>query len=291
MIVSLSGLYPIQLVCSGLGFSRSSYYYRPQQRNEIGLKEELTAIAGEFVKYGSRRLKEQLKRSGYPIGRERVRRLMRELNIEVKVSKKRTPKTTDSNHPYWGTPNLVRGLEIIRPEQVWVADITYIHLITEVVYLAIVMDVFTRIIRGWHLSRNVDHELTLAALNKALSSGKFPESHHSDQGRQYFADAYLKRLMSLNTQISFANKGKPTQNAYAERVIRTIKDEEVYLNEYQGFDDAYQQIGKFIDDVYAKKRIHSSIGYLTPVEFEEQWINENQNGIFSTKNDKICVQI
>ena len=171
------------------------------------------------------------------------------------------------------------------------ADITYIHLITEVVYLAIVMDVFTRIIRGWHLSRRIDHELTLAALNKALSSGKIPQIHHSDQGSQYFAEAYLKRLKSLEARISFSDKGKPTQNAYAERVIRTIKDEEVYLNEYQGFDDAGQQIGKFIDDVYAKKRIHSSIGYLTPMEFEEQWINENQDGILSTKKGEICVQI
>lgn len=289
--MSLSELYPIQLLCSSLGISRSSYYYQPQQRDEVALKEELKKIAGEFVKYGSRRLSEQLKRSGYPVGRERVRRLMRELNIEIKPSKKPKPKTTDSDHTHSGVQNLVQGLEIIRPEQVWVADITYIHLLTEVVYLAVVMDVFTRIIRGWHLSRNIDHELTLAALNKALSSGKFPNIHHSDQGRQYFAEAYLKRLKRFEVQISFADKGQPTQNAYAERVIRTIKDEEIYLNEYQDFDNAYQQIGKFIDDVYAKKRIHSSIGYLTPVEFEQQWINENQNGIFSTKNSEICVQI
>ena len=289
--MSLSDSYPVQLVCSGLGLSRSSYYYQPQQRDEAALKDELKKIAGEFVKYGSRRLREQLKRSGYLVGRERVRRLMREINIEIKPSKKPNPKTTDSDHPHSGVQNLVQGLEIVRPEQVWVADITYIHLLTEVVYLAIVMDVFTRIIRGWHLSRNIDHELTLAALNKALSSGKFPNIHHSDQGRQYFAEAYLKRLKRFEVQISFADKGQPTQNAYAERVIRTIKDEEVYLNEYQDFDDAYQQIGKFIDDVYAKKRIHSSIGYLTPIEFEEQWINKNQDGIFSTKNGEICVQI
>ena len=141
------------------------------------------------------------------------------------------------------------------------------------------------------MSRSIDHELTLTALNKALATVKIPEIHHSDQGRQYFAENYLKRLKSAEIQVSFSDKGKPTQNAYAERVIRTIKDEEVHLNEYLDFDEAYQQIGKFIDDVYAKKRIHSSISYLTPAEFEEQWINENQEGIFSIKDGGICVQI
>lgn len=287
----LSATYPVSRICDALAFPRSTYYYRSQQRDETALKRDLEAIAGEFVTYGNRRLTEQLKRRGYPIGRQRVRRLMCELDIEVKASKKPKPKTTDSRHVHSGVQNLVKRLEIIRPEQVWVADITYIHLLAEVVYLAIVMDVFTRIIRGWHLSRSIDHELTLAALNKALSCGRIPEIHHSDQGRQYFADAYLKRLKDLDTQISFSDKGKPTQNAHAERVIRTIKEEEVYLNEYRDIDDADQQIGRFIDDVYAKKRIHSSIGYLTPVEFEQQWIIANQNGIFSTKKDRICVQI
>lgn len=265
--------------------------YQPRQRDENRLKEDLKAIAGEFAQYSNRRLTEQLKRRGYAIGRERVRRLMRELDIEVKASKKPTPRTTDSHHSHSGAQNLLRGLEIVHPDQVWVADITYIQLIFEVVYLAILMDVYTRIIRGWHLSRSINHELTLAALNKALSSGKRPKLHHSDQGRQYFADAYLDCLDGIDAQISFSDKGKPTQKAYAERVIRTIKEEEVYLNEYYDYDDAYQQIGTFIDDVYAKKRIHSSIGYLTPMEFEEKWFNENQDGILSTKKSKICVQI
>ena len=289
--MSLSDTYPVVCLCTALGLPRSSYYYQPQHRDESALKADLKEIAGKFVKYGNRRLKEQLKRRGYRIGRERTRRLMRELDIEIKPSKKPKPRTTDSEHHHSGVQNLVHKLEILRPEQVWVADITFIQLVSEEVYLAILMDIFTRIIRGWHLSRGIDHELPLAALNKALSTGKFPEIHHSDQGRQYFAEAYLKRLKSFEVQISFADKGKPTQNAYAERVIRTIKDEEVYLNEYQDFQDADRQIGKFIDDVYAKKRIHSSIGYLTPVEFEQQWINENQNGILSTKNGAICVQI
>lgn len=160
---------------------------------------------------------------------------MRELNIQVKI-KKRKVKATDSNHDWRTSPegmdsqkNLVKGLEIVPPEQVWVADITSIDLAFAVVYLAILMDVFTRIIRGWHLSRNIDQELTLTALGKALSSGR--RIHHSDRGRQYFADAYLDLLNKLSAQVSFADVGKPGQNAYAERVIRTIKEEEVYLTE------------------------------------------------------------
>jgi len=146
--MSLSKEYPVQWICSALGIPRSSYYYQPKQREEAALKKDMKKIAEEFVKYGSRRLKEQLKRTGYQIGRDRVRRLMRELDIEIEPSRKPKPKTTDSDHNHSGAQNLVRGLKIVRPEQVWVADITYIQLATEVVYLAILMDVFTRIIRG-----------------------------------------------------------------------------------------------------------------------------------------------
>lgn len=282
--------YPVKRVCDALGISRSSYYYQPKVADETALKAALKKAAGEFVTYGSRRFAKQLNRQGWEVGRKRVNRLMQELNIQVK-SKKQKVKTTDSNHDKRTSKNLVKGLEIVRPEQVWVADITYIHLALEVIYLAILMDVFTRIIRGWHLSRNIDQELTLTTLRNALATGRVPEIHHSDQGRQYFADDYLDILDNVNTLVSFADVGKPGQNAYAERVIRTIKEEEVYLNEYQDYQDAYLQIGKFIDEVYDKKRIHSSLGYLTPVEFEQQWINENQDGILLTKKTDFCVQI
>jgi transposase InsO family protein len=288
--MTLTKEYPVKRVCNVLCISRSSYYYQPKAADETALKDALKKAAGEFVTYGSRRLKEQLKREGWEVGRKRVKRLMRELDIQVKIKKPKI-KTTDSNHDGRTSKNLVKGLEIVRPEQVWVADITYIHLALEVVYLAILMDVFTRIIRGWHLSRNIDQELTLTALRNALATGRAPEIHHSDQGRQYFADAYLDMLDDFNTQVSFADVGKPGQNAYAERVIRTIKEEEVYLNEYQDYQDAYLQIGRFIDEVYDKKRIHSSLGYLTPVEFEQKWINENQDGILLTKKTDFCVQI
>lgn len=163
-----------------------------------------------------------------------------------------------------------------------VADLTYIKLrSSEFVYLAVVMDVYTRIIRGWALSRSLAAELSLTALEKALAEGR-PEIHHSDQGVQYACSAYAERLKKANAQISMAEVGHAEQNGYAERVIRTIKEEEVYLSEYRDFDEAREQIGRFIDDVYLNKRIHSSLGYLTPAEFEQQWRRNQSQAIAFT---------
>lgn len=192
---------------------------------------------------------------------------MRELGIEPR-RKRRKKVTTQSNHPFPRYPNLVLGLAITRPEQVWVADITYIRLGIGFVYLAIVMDVYTRQIRGWELSEFIDHQLTVAALGKALAHGR-PEIHHSDQGVQYATPKYTALLVGV--QISMAEVGQAWQNGYAERLMRTIKEEEVDLTHYQDFDDARQQIGTFIDEVYTHKRIHSALGYLTPAEFEAQY--------------------
>jgi len=182
----------------------------------------------------------------------------------------RTKRTTNSKHAFPRYPNLVKDLEITRPDQVWVADITYIRLRQEFVYLAVLMDVFTRNLRGWHLSRSLDQTLTSAALERALVVA-VPAVHHSDQGMQYAATAYVERLQNLNVTLSMAAVGEPRENGYAERLMRTIKEEEVDLSEYHDFADAQRQIGRFLDAVYNVKRIHSALGYLTPVEFEEQW--------------------
>jgi putative transposase len=179
-------------------------------------------------------------------------------------------RTTDRQHPYPRYPNLVADLEITRPEQVWVCDVTYVRLGKGFVFLAIVMDVFTRAVRGWNLGRNLDTELTLVALQHALSLC-VPEIHHSDQGVQYAAQAYTDVLKQYGIQISMARQGKPEENGYAERVMRTIKEEEVDLSEYLDLDDARRQIGCFIEDVYMTKRIPSALGYLTPAEFETAW--------------------
>ena len=136
------------------------------------------------------------------------------------------------------------------------------------------MDVFTRGIRGWHLGRGLDHTLTVTALQRALGKHLAPEIHHSDQGVQYAATAYTQVLQDVNVQISMADVGEAWQNGYAERLIRTIKEEEIDLSEYIDYNDAYRQVGRFLDDVYMHKRIHSSLGYLTPAEFEEEWQKE-----------------
>jgi putative transposase len=164
----------------------------------------------------------------------------------------------------------VRGLEIVRPDEVWVADITYIRLREEFMYLPIIMDVYTRIIRGWRLGLGLGVELTLGALEKALTQ-RVAQIHHSDQGVQHAGTACTKRLFELGTRISMADVGESAQNVDAERVIRTIKEEEVYLNEYATLREAEKQIGRFIEDVYLNKRIHSKLGYLTPAEFEAAW--------------------
>ena len=178
--------------------------------------------------------------------------------------------TTDSEHAWPRYPNLLRGLDVAYPDQAWVADITYIRLVREFVYLAVLMDVFTRGIRGWRLGRSLEGELTLSALRGALLRGT-PQIHHSDQGLQYAQAAYTQALESRGVQVSMAAVGKPEENGYAERLVRTIKEEEVVLSDYRDFEDARSQIGRFLDEVYTHKRIHSSLGYLTPAEFEEEW--------------------
>ena len=267
----LAKTYPLRLVCRLLGVPRSSVYYRPQPPPdaEAMFKTALLDLAGEWPTYGYRRLTALMRRLDWPVNAKRVRRWMAELGINgaPPVRKKRT---TNSNHAFPRYPNLVKDLEITRPDQVWVADITYIRLRREFVYLAVLMDVFTRCIRGWHLGRNLDQGLTLAALERALVVTA-PEMHHSDQGLQYAATAYVERLRGRGVTLSMAAVGEPRENGYAERLVRTIKEEEVNLSDYQDFADAQRQIRRFLDDVYNVKRIHSALGYLTPREFEEQW--------------------
>lgn len=193
--------------------------------------------------------------------------LMGELGL-VGHAPMRRCHTTNSAHSYRRYPNLVAGLVVTQPDAVWVADITYVRLQRDFVYLAVLMDVFTRAIRGWELGRHLDQALTLTALERAIAAGHMPGVHHSDQGVQYAATAYIARMERLGAQISMAAQGEPRQNGYAERLIRTIKEEEVALTEYRDFTDAYAQIGRFLDEVYQHKHIHSALGYLTPAEFE-----------------------
>jgi transposase InsO family protein len=277
-IESLANQYPVRVLCRVLGMHPSTYYYEPHRQDDLTLLAKIEDVLIRFPTYGYRRVAAQLCREDHLINRKRVQRVMRENDL-IRIVKRRC-LTTNSRHDYRRYPNLVRDLEIQRPDQVWCADISYIHLQQSFVYLAIIMDVFTRGLRGWHLGRTLSSDLAMVALERALSRGT-PEIHHSDQGVQYAAEGYIRCLEQLDTQISMSSPGQPTENPYAERVIRTIKEEEVYLSDYEDFHDAYRRIGHFIEDVYQTKRIHSALGYLTPAEFEMAYWDRLQNPLTS----------
>ena len=268
--MALARDYAVRLICRATGWPRSSLYLgATPDAGEAELRHALTRLAGEWPTYGYRRLTALLRREGRPVNAKRVRRVMAALGIAGKAVRRRL-RTTDSAHGFPRHPNLVADLAAERPDQVWVADITYVRLHAEFVYLAVLMDVFTRRIRGWALSRSLDQTLTRMALERALAGGT-PAVHHSDQGVQYAATGYVERLAGRGVAISMAAVGVPEENGYAERLMRTIKEEEVALTEYRDYPDARRQLGRFLDAVYNRKRIHSALGYLTPGEFEQQW--------------------
>jgi transposase InsO family protein len=243
-------------------------YYRPLPNDDLTVLAWIEEVLLEFPTYGVPRVTAELRRRGHPLNHKRVQRLMHDNDL-IQLLRRRV-RTTNSRHGYGTYPNLLRGLTISRPDQAWCADITYIQLSHRFVYLAVVLDIFTRSLRGWHLGRHLDSDLAVSALDMALTKGK-PQIHHSDQGVQYAADGYVQRLQNAGVQVSMSAKGQPTDNPYAERVIRTIKEEEVYLNEYQDLAQARAHLGHFIEEVYQHKRIHSALDYLTPSEFEARW--------------------
>jgi putative transposase len=273
----LSQYHPVRQVCRVLGYARSCYYHQPRPRDEAPLKAAIERLAGAWPTYGYRRITALLRREGFQFNHKHVARLMREMGLQGHRPARR-PRTTQSAHAYQRYPNLVQGLTIVRPDQVWVGDITYVQLRQEFVYLAVLMDVHTRSIRGWHLSRHLDQTLTLTALRRALAQRR-PEIHHSDQGVQYAASAYIQTLQDVGAQLSMAAVGEATENGYAERLMRTIKEEEVTLHDYEDFHNAYQHLARFLGDVYQHKRIHSALGYLTPVEFETQWMQQQRMAV------------
>lgn len=260
--------YSVRQICNTLSFNRSNLYYQPKENPcEEMLRQEIEKLSASYPKYGYRRITHMLWRTGYTVGYRRVARLMKSANLSVIV--KRSCQTTQSIDSKIQWINRLDNLDICRRDQVWVADITYVRIKEDFVYISVLMDVFTRMIRGWQLSRHLTQPLTLDTLQQALQQS-VPEIHHSDQGVQYLSNDYISTLTEYRIDISLAHKGCPWENGYAERFIRTLKEEEVHLNDYDDIMDAKTRIGHFIENVYNQKRPHSSLDYLTPIEFEEK---------------------
>jgi transposase InsO family protein len=272
--MSLTDAYPTAVTCRAPGLPRGSFDRRGRADEDQPIRDALMELAGRWPTYGYRRLTVMPRRQGQVVNGERVRRPMHELGLAAEPPA-RGPRATNSGHGFPRYRNLVEGLEVVRPEQVRVADVTYIRLHSEFVYLAVVMDVSTRGVRGWNPGRSPGGSLALTALKRAMDRGR-PEIHHSDQGVQYAATAYAGLLSEEGVSIRMAAIGKPEENGFAERLMRTIEGEEVDLSEYEDPADARRHLGRFLDDVYNTKRIHSSLGYLTPAEFEQQWVNMQQ---------------
>jgi putative transposase len=268
MIQSLAQEYPVRMLCALWDMAPSSYYYQAVAPDDLSFLVVIEEVLLAFPSYGYRRVAAELLRRGHSVNHKRVLRLMQQHDLICIV--KRRIQTTDSAHGFQRYPNLLRECQIVRPDQAWCADITYVRLRQGYIYLAILMDVYTRSIRGWCLDNSLSSDLALRALRQALQS-RCPELHHSDQGVQYAATGYVELLHTAGVQVSMSAVGRPTDNPYAERVIRTIKEEEVRLNEYENLAHARECLGHFIDDVYQSKRVHSALGYLTPAEFEAQW--------------------
>ena len=272
LISALHKEYSVREICETLGFNRSSFYYHPQEDpSEALLRSEIEKLAGRYPRYGYRRITQLLLRRGYTVGTRRVARLMK--NSKLLVSVKRACQTTKSlqgNKPW---SNLLETLDVSHQDQVWVADITYVRLNRRFIYVCLLMDVFTRMIRvSYQLSQHLNQSLTLKPLKEALCQS-VPEIHHSDQGVQYLSNAYIETLQEHGIEISVAQRGRPWENGYAERLIRTLKEEEVHLNDYQSITEARDRIGQFITQIYNQKRPHSALGYLTPMEFQRQTLS------------------
>ena len=235
------------------------------------LRDAIQKQALQMPAYGYRRITAALQRAGWEVNRKRVLRLMRADNL-LCLRKRAFVRTTDSDHELPVYPNLARELKPSGLNQLWVADITYIRLALEFVYLAVILDAFSRRVIGWALGRTLEAKLALAALQMAIARGRVTLGlvHHSDRGVQYASKDYVELLTEHAILISMSRRGNPYDNAQAESFIKTLKYEEVYRNEYLDFADARRRIGKFIESVYNRKRLHSALGYLPPAEFEQQ---------------------
>jgi putative transposase len=273
----------VQALCAAVEVSRAGYY-RQRGRAErpaasTALRDQIQRIALAMPAYGYRRMQVALGKEGWQVNRKRVLRMMREDNL-LCVRRRKWIRTTDANHPLPVYGNLVPELVLSGINQLWVADITYIRLRWEFIYLALILDVFSRRAIGWKLGRSLETELALGALEKALASRQ-PQPglvHHSDRGVQYASRAYTQRLQQHGIRISMSRSGNPYDNAYAESLIKTLKHEEVYRYDYQTLEEAERRIDGFLEQVYNEKRLHSALEYMAPAQFEASLAQSARSG-------------
>jgi putative transposase len=267
----------VQRLCALSGVSRAGYYrhFAPKasKRDDADLSDLIQRIALDNRHYGYRRIAHELRRQGLVVNLKRVLRLTREDNLLALRRRPFVPQTTMSRHGFDIASNLTRGLRPTGLDQIWVADITYVRLAEDFVYLAVVLDAFSRKVVGWALADHLEASLAIEALDMALSlRDPAPMSliHHSDRGVQYASNAYLARLNEREIAVSMSRVGNPYDNAKAESFMKTLKQEEVYAKTYADLEDARRQIGAFIETVYNARRLHSALGYKPPVEFENE---------------------
>jgi putative transposase len=267
----------VRLMCQRLGVSRSWLYEKPvlmePSEEDTSLRDAIEKLCLAFPGYGYRRVTAQLRRDGWTVNHKRVLSMMRNESLLCRLQRAFRPPAVGSTRAAY--PNLTHALLVTRLDQVWVVDMTYIRLPQGFAYLACVLDGFSRRVIGWHLSRDIDTRLTLAALNQAIAARRPCAGliHHSDRGVQYASGEYVARLMEIGACLSMSKAGCPYDNAKVESFFKTLKREEVYLSQYRNFEEARANLGAFLDDVYNVKRLHSSLGYLPPMEFEANLTN------------------
>ena len=264
----------VDQACHAARVSRAGYYraweHSAPRQAEIELRDRIQRVCLEHRIYGTRRVSAALRADGYVVNRKRVQRLMRLDNL-LALRRRRYVVTTDSRHTYAVYRNLAEQIEVNGANQLWVADITYIRLSEDFVYLAVILDAWSRRVVGWEISDSLRAELALGALERALAGRIVPPNlvHHSDRGVQYCASQYVRVLEQAGIGISMSRAGNPYDNAVAESFMRTLKCEEVYLSKYRDLENARERVGEFLEDYYNRKRLHSSLGYRTPSAFEE----------------------